>query len=129
MRKLVFGMALILSILASGVVYAVDVTGTWEGSYSDSETSGTVTYNVSQSGNRFTGSFSNSEGGYGKVQGTMTGRKMKTTLTSSVPGCSGTMSSNGVINKAGNRITGTYTGSDCRGAFTNGRVYLKKISK
>jgi hypothetical protein len=116
-----------------GPAPAVDITGTWSGSLTDSQGPANLTWIVQQSGTNFDGtvSVSGTVGGVLRMRGgTITGTVLSATalnFTMNIGpggGCPALVSGDGTI--AANSITGTYSGSDCAGPITNGQFSLTK---
>lgn len=69
---------------------AVNVTGTWRGSYNSSVFgTQTMTMNLIQTGATVTGTSSSTTGGLGSINGTVSGNTATFTETVTTPGCSG----------------------------------------
>ena len=128
MRKLVFGMVLILSILASGVVYAVDITGTWEGYFKSNLGYAEVTMEIEQDNRTFSGSWEATSGGYGSISGKIIGKSVKFTIYNEEEeeDCSGKFSGKGKLSSNGNIISFSFSGKDCEGSWKGkGKIYFQ----
>lgn len=69
---------------------AVNVTGTWRGSYNSSVFGAqTMTMNLIQTGATVAGTSSSTTGGLGSINGTVSGNTATFTETVTTPGCSG----------------------------------------
>lgn len=102
----------------------VDVTGTWEGTYSTSLIPfAQTTFTLTQSGSNVTGTYSTSTGVGGEATGSFSGRINENTITftlnQTTPECPGTFS--GIATVTGNTMNFTFTGSDCMGYHADGR--------
>lgn len=127
MRKLAFGMVLILSLLASGVVYAVDITGTWEGYIKSNLGFAEVTMEIEQDNGTFSGTWESSEGGYGSLSGKIKGKSLKFSVYSETEGCTGTFTGKGTLSNNGNIISYSLSGSDCEGSWKGkGKMYFQE---
>ena len=125
MRKLAFGMVLILSLLASGVVYAVDITGTWEGYFKSNLGYAEVTMEIEQDNGTFSGSVETSSGS-GSVSGKIRGRSVTFTVEESED-CPGTFTGKGKLSRNGNIISFSLSGSDCEGKQRgSGKMYFQE---
>lgn len=101
------------------------LTGTWQGTYSTSLVSTTgATATLIQNGSSLSGSFVGSNGYSATVSGSVSGSNVQFTLTSTVPGCSGSFI--GTANLSGATLTASFQGSDCLGTHTNGTATLTK---
>ena len=126
MRKLVFGMVLILSILASGVVYAVDITGTWEGYFKSNLGYAEVTMEIEQDNRTFSGSWEATSGGYGSISGKIIRKSVKFTIYNEAEDCSGKFSGKGKLSSNGNIISFSFSGKDCLGRQRgSGKIYFQ----
>jgi len=127
MRKLAFGMVLILSLLASGVVYAVDITGTWEGYFKSNLGYAEVTMEIEQDNGTFSGSWEASSGGYGSLSGKIRGKSVKFSAYNEAEDCTGTFTVKGKLSGNGNIISFSFSGSDCEGSWKGkGKVYRQE---
>lgn len=117
-------------------ISALDLTGTWSGTHSDSLGSGTASWSISQVGNNVTGPATFTESGItarGSATGTLSGNTLTFAFSfpvGSIPppfsGCAVTTNgtASGVTNTS---ISGTYTGNNtCQGPLANGRLTLAK---
>jgi hypothetical protein len=109
------------------------VTGSWSASFSDAKASGQLNLKLTQTADgQVGGNYTSSMGGQGTIQGALAGGQFSFQLTQTVEGCPGTYNGQGALD--GDRIVGSYTGSDCLGEradgkFTMSRVGLKEIAK
>ena len=115
---------------------ALDLTGTWSGPASDDSGPTTMTWNLTQSGGSFTGTFLGVEPPPRQTQfrGTISGSLSGTSLTYTIdvpkgsivglPNCSVTIHGSAVV--SANAIVGIYTGEACTGPFVNGLISLAK---
>ena len=127
MRKLAFGMVLILSLLASGVVYAVDITGTWEGYFKSNLGYAEVTMEIEQDNGTFSGSLEATSGGYGSLSGKISGKSLKFSVYSEAEDCTGTFTGKGKLSRNGNIISFSLSGSDCEGKQRgSGKMYFQE---
>lgn len=93
-----------------------DFYGTIEGTERDNPFTRTVNFHLTEYFGTVTGGFSIVGGrGAGTVSGTVTGSTVSFTFDQTAP-CPGTFA--GTATLAGDRLTGTYSGSSCRGAVT-----------
>lgn len=126
MRKLAFSMVLILSLLAGGVVYAVDITGTWEGYFKSNLGYAEVTMDIEQDNGTFSGSWEATSGGYGSISGKIIGKSVKFTIYNKAEGCSGKFSGKGKLSSNGNIISFSFSGKDCEGSWKGkGKIYFQ----
>jgi hypothetical protein len=116
---------------------AVDVTGTWSGSATDSSGPGTMRWEVSQSDLAFRGSLILTDTATGVTgRGAVSGTSTSTGLTFSAevaPGgfgspygsCSANVAGQGTV--SGSSITGTYSGTNsCSGIISAGQFTLNR---
>lgn len=103
------------------------LAGPWSASFSDAKASGQLHLSLAQTDpGRVVGNYTSSLGGEGKVQGSLVGSQFSFQLTQSVEGCPGTYSGTGLLD--GDRIAGSYTGSDCLGERANGRFTMSRAT-
>jgi hypothetical protein len=90
--------------------------GTVEGTEKGNPFSRTVNLQLNEYASTVTGGFS-FVGGYGAgdISGSVTGSSVTFTFAQTIP-CAGTFTGSGMF--AEDRLTGTYSGSSCRGAVT-----------
>ncbi len=118
---------------------AVDLTGTWTGTASDSSGNATVTVTLAQSGAAFSGTGhlqSTASTATATVAGTVSGNTLTFTWTIPVGGYSApfqtcSSASTGSATVTSNRFVGTYSGSyggsgACTGPISNGLVTLTR---
>jgi hypothetical protein len=113
---------------------ALDVTGTWSGPASDEKLTGTMTFNLTQTGGSVTGTVvvRTNPPQVQLANGTITGTMSGATLTYGIDfpnaggiGCPVTV--NGTANVSAAAISGTYTGiGTCGGPFSGGLISLAK---
>jgi hypothetical protein len=119
-------------IITDSGTQALNVSGTWSGSGSDSTGSGLMTWQLTQTGSSVSGMMTASTPVgtvvyNGTFSGTITGSTLIFTINIpvgniSLPSCSATISGSGDV--ANGSITGTYTGSNsCTGPFMLGGVF------
>jgi hypothetical protein len=82
---------------------------------------------LNQSGNDVTGNFTLGGSLTGQISGTLNGSEFTFTLTQNAP-CPGTFNGSGTVGYPGERITATYTGSDCNGSVEADLVATKATS-
>ena len=120
------------SVPASAVTTAL-ITGRWSATVADSKATSHVDIDLTQdSDGHVAGEYSSSQGGNGTVKGAVAGADFSFELTQTVEGCPGIFKGNGVLE--GNRIVGSYTGSDCLGdrgigSFTMARSTFSQLSR
>ncbi len=118
---------------------AVDLTGTWTGTASDSSGNATVTVTLSQTGAAFSGTGrlqSTASTATANVAGTVSGTSLTFTWTIPVGGYSApfqtcSSASTGSATVTSNRFVGSYSGSyggsgACTGPISNGLVTLTR---
>ena len=102
---------------------AVDITGTWNGTYSTSLIQNvTVKMILSQASGNVTGTFVSTSGASGRVSamtGTIQGSSCQFTLAQTTTGCQGNFSGSATV--TGDTLMFTFSGSDCMGTHENGR--------
>jgi hypothetical protein len=113
------------------------LTGTWRGTASDSSGPGQMTWQITQSGNSFTGTMSVTDTattltGRGSISGTVSGANLHFAIT--IPaggfdaphgGCTAQVDGDGEL--SGTSITGAYNGSNsCAGTVASGQLSLTK---
>ena len=132
MKKVALVLVVFLFCISSTVYAAVDITGTWEGSYSlkltniktgkKSTETGTLTLESKQKGKRVSGTLSKSSDKSGdtessSIKGTIKENTFKFSFTGSDPTCPN--SNNGIANisGSGDSMDVTITGKDCKYKF------------
>ena len=97
----------------------INPTGTFTGAASGISggvpATGTLTFTLAQSGLSITGTWTNSFGASGTGTATLSGTTLTFSLTQNNP-CAGTFSGSATVQNNGNRLSGSYSGSDCAGA-------------
>lgn len=132
MKKVALGLVVFLFCISSTVYAAVDLTGTWEGSYSITETrletgekstdTGTVTFELEQKGKRVSGTLSHSsdktgDTGSGSIKGKITGNIFKFSFKESDTTCPISGKGTAKISGSGDSMDVTITGKDCKRKF------------
>jgi len=113
----------------------INLSGTWSGSWSSTDGQGTIVLNLTQSGPTISGSMtflgtSMTEGAFTGTltQTSPTSASLQWTITYSYPvgsrPCAGSFSGPGT--GTATLIQGTYSGSDCRHQFSNGRLSVTR---
>ena len=96
-----------------------DVSGNWSGNYSSSLISCYIDFvNLTQSGTSFTGTYNDSCGTTGIINGEYDGNAFNFTMTQTSYDCSGSFSGTAYLD--GNTLTFTFTGYNCLGTHENG---------
>lgn len=97
---------------------SVNLTGTWDATYTFTGFSVGSAITLTQSGNNLTGTYVVS-GGFptGQVTGTVSGNNVTFHFAQDPP-CLGTFNGSGTLSNNARRITGSYTGSDCSGSLS-----------
>lgn len=91
-----------------------DINGRWSATVTDAKVTSHVDVRLTEnSEGQVVGEYSSSRGGKGNVTGVVVGTQFSFELTQTVENCPGTFKGNGVLE--GDRIIGTYSGSDCLG--------------
>ena len=107
--------------------------GTYDGPGTDSTGPGTVTWGLTQTGNRITGAATSTDpsgiSGQGTLSGTLAGSTLMFTMdfppAGNPYGCSARLS--GIAEVTGAEIRGSYAGtSSCQGTVSNGQFTLRK---
>ena len=109
-----------------------DFEGVWNGTYVDSRETGSIDWDVDQTGTQVSGSATVTRTGSVPRPATVQGTSMGSALTYTIallPPCEGTMSGTATIASdpavpTATNFQGTYTGSDCNGAFTGGTITM-----
>jgi len=114
-KQTLYGAAFAVLCLLSTVVYATGVGGTYTGTYTASEVPGNhkITLIFHQSGHVLKGHYHTATGVYGKGHGCIVDGKAKMYWKNTTPKCPGTYVGVYKFNKQ--RVTWTYSGSDCVG--------------
>jgi hypothetical protein len=115
----------------------VNVSGTWQGTASDSSGPGRMSWQVTQSDTAISGTVtltdtSSGAGGRGSLSGTVSGSTLRFTLAIPAGGfdapyasCSATVSGDATASTSS--ITGSYSGTNtCGGAVSSGQLTLSK---
>jgi hypothetical protein len=90
------------------------ISGRWSAIVADTKLTTHVDIDLIQnSDGQVGGEYSSAQGGKGKVTGAVVGRDFTFELTQTMQNCPGTFKGQGVLE--GDRIVGSYTGSDCLG--------------
>ena len=99
---------------------AVDMSGTWSGSYTVNGTSATMNVISNQtSATSFTGTWTSSLGSYGTLSGTISGSNVSYVFIQTNPGCPGSFNAFGTLNSTNTKVTGTFSGStSCEGSLS-----------
>jgi hypothetical protein len=109
------------------------INGRWSATVADSKATSQVDVDLIQnSEGQVVGDYSSSQGGKGKVTGAVVGTDFTFELTQTAENCPGIFKGKGVLD--GNRIVGSYTGSDCLGdrgigTLTMSRAGVKDINQ
>lgn len=102
----------------------INLTGTWSGTYLSNLGNTTITFTIAQSGNSFSGSWASAAGGYGTVEGTISGVNITVTVRDT-SNCGGTYTGTGTVD--GNTINYNLSGTDCQGT-SNGQGTVTKTA-
>jgi len=99
--------ALVLDINAIFAPATIDLSGTWQGTWSTGSKTGSVSFSLVQTGNTISGSMTITNGCFasGTVSGTVSGNQIALTI---LIGTGGQMTFSGTVNSAGNSVTGTF---------------------
>jgi hypothetical protein len=104
------------------------INGRWSATVADTKATTHVDIELRQnSDGRVIGDYMSSQGGTGKVTGVVAGTDFTFELTQTVESCPGTFKGKGVLE--GDRIVGSYTGSDCLGDRGIGTVTMVRKSE
>lgn len=96
-----------------------DISGNWSGNYSTNVISCYIDFvNLTQSGISFTGTYNDSCGTTGIINGEYDGSAFNFTMTQTTYNCSGSFSGTAYLD--GNTLTFTFTGYNCLGTHENG---------
>jgi len=96
-----------------------DISGNWSGNYSSNLISCYIDFvNLTQSGTSFTGTYNDSCGTTGIINGEYDGNAFNFTMTQTSYDCSGSFSGTAYLD--GNTLTFTFTGYNCLGTHENG---------
>ncbi len=94
----------------------INLSGTFSGTISAvGFPAGTATFTLTQSGTSVTGSWVTSLGSAGTGSGNLSGTTLSITLNQTNP-CAGTFTGTATVQNAGNRLSGSFSGSDCNGS-------------
>lgn len=100
-------------------------SGTWYGTYQDSRTKGRLTLVLRQAEDRVTGIWRlSSTGARGELTGELKGEEATFTLENMPGPCPGRFT--GLAQLQGGKISGTYSGSDCKGKVSGGRFEVER---
>ncbi|MFC1666056.1 hypothetical protein ACFL17_10625 [Pseudomonadota bacterium] len=104
----------------------VNIAGNWRGSYSTSLIpAATITYSITQTGNRATATYRTSTSVSGTATGvwiiTIIGNRISFAANQTSTNCPGNFSGTGVVNGNATSMTYTFTGTDCAGVHNNGK--------
>jgi hypothetical protein len=137
--RLAIGVLLLATVVSCGgdsptSPAAIALSGTYAGTASDNTGPGQMSWSLSQSANKVTGSMSASTPSgsvvfFGSISGTLSGSTLQFSISGGItglPNC--TVSMSGSANNVTNsRISGTYSGSTtCGSSFSNGTFTLNK---
>jgi len=101
------------------------IDGSWSATFADNKASGKLDFNLIQnSDGQVVGTYTSSLGGGGMIKGTVMNADFAFELSQTIENCPGIYKAKGVSD--GNRIIGTYTGSDCLGARGNGTFTMTR---
>lgn len=101
----------------------LSLAGAWTATFSDSKMNGTLFFNIAQTDDgTVRGTYSSSLGGGGTVFGTVWDKEGKLEVRQNIEGCPGVTKA--ILRKAGDSLTGDYTGFDCAGPHLNGKFTL-----
>jgi hypothetical protein len=119
---------LALALLTSACGSDVDVSGAWTGTTTDNTGAvGRLTWNVTQTGDAFSGTIRIADTVNGTVSGTLSGKDIAYTMIASVPPC--TLTAVGAGTASDTQIRGSYTatGQGCpTGAASSGQLVLDR---
>jgi len=105
-----------------------DISGNWSGNYSTNLISGYINFvNITQSGINFSGTYNDSLGTIGTINGEYNGNGFDGfdfTMTQTNSTCSGSFNGTAYVN--GNTLTFTFTGYNCLGTHENGTGTLTR---
>lgn len=98
----------------------------WIGRYRDNRGEGEIALNLTQDASALGGTWRLRTGGSGTFAGTLApdGRTLSFSMRGSDRGCVTTLE--GIAEYTGDRISGSYRGSDCHGVVGEGRLKLQK---
>lgn len=102
----------------------LDIEGGWAATFADSVSSGQLSFTLMQDGSAVRGTYTSSMGGGGTINGSVTNNKFSFELTQSIKDCPGKFV--GSADLRSNSMFGTYYGSDCQGAHSNGSFSMTK---
>jgi hypothetical protein len=104
------------------------INGKWSATVADAKVTSHVDIDLIQnSDGRVVGEYTSSQGGRGKVTGVVAGTDFSFELTQTMESCPGTFKGKGVLE--GDRIVGSYTGSDCLGDRGIGTVTMVRTNE
>lgn len=100
----------------------VNLTGNWTGTSQSSVASQTdITFQLAQSGQTVSGTYSTTAGGDGTVSGSVSGTLFRFTLTQTTPGCTGSFTGHGIVIPTPTEfLQFNFAGNDCLGTHANG---------
>lgn len=99
----------------------VNLAGTWTGTTQSSVAAQTdITFQLSQSGQTLSGTYTTTAGGNGTVSGSVSGSMARFTLTQTTPGCTGSFTGHAILIASPEFLQFNYAGSDCLGTHENG---------
>ena len=98
----------------------------WTGRYRDTRGEGEITLTLTQDGSAHGGTWRLRTGGSGTFAGIVSpdGRMLSFSMRGGDRECVATLE--GIAEYAGNRISGSYRGTDCHGVVADGRLDLRK---
>ena len=104
--------------------HLASLDGAWAATSADSLSSGQMSFTLIQDGTNVRGTYTSSLGGGGTVSGQVGNSKFSFELTQAVQGCPGHFV--GSVELRNGSMIGTYSGSDCQGAHSNGSFSMTK---
>jgi hypothetical protein len=114
MRRVIVSVAVGLGLLGAGCGSGVDLTGRWAGHTVDNAGGvGTLSWNVTQSGDTFAGTMRLADSFDGTVTGTISGNRITYAMAVTVAPC--TLSATGTGTASDTEIKGDYTAATNRG--------------
>jgi len=112
------------SLPVSHEVAQGDIEGGWAATFADSVSSGQLSFTMMQDGTSVRGTYTSSMGGGGTITGRVADKKFSFELTQTIKDCPGKFTGNADLRS--NAMIGSYSGSDCQGAHTNGSFSMTK---
>ena len=111
----------------TSAVNTAAINGKWSATAADTKATSRVDIDLVQSSDgQVVGNYSSSQGGKGEVKGVLAGTDFTFELTQTMESCPGTFRGKGVLE--GDRIVGSYTGSDCLGDRGIGSLTMTRNS-